>query len=546
MSHKVFRKHCFPHGLTRTSPRLRISQPVLDDIRGSLGRLPAERGGVLGGSRADGIVSHFYFDAQADRTGGTYSPDYQTVNMLFKEEWNPAGINLLGFVHSHPPGIRHPSCGDLVYACQILQAIPELPALLLPIVMSEPDAGRFEFIPYAAVRDGDDVRLQAMQIAVIPGKEGESAATDTSIEAGAPHTDMPGTVEQEWPHTRYPVHCHTSWQDTSETFWRVRQAYELVRLERCRLICVGTGGAAGFVEEMARAGIGEHILIDPDIFSETNIGTQQAYRRDIGRPKVECLAERILDINPNAIVIPVQKTLDEIDDAEFERLAREPVPGALYRFQGVFHGVDGFLPVPSPPVVTLICGLTDSFVAQARINRLALHFSLPSLCAQVYREGRCAELTFTYPGVTPACHRCVLSSRYKAYLQEGFNNDVTSDGTPIFSTTRLNALKGFIAMAILHHGTDHPRWGRLLERIGPRNLVQIRMDPDLEANLGLKAFGRVFGGGDQERILFDEAVWLPQKPDCPENGYPICPDCGGSGDLRKASGTFADTRVMRE
>ncbi|MCS7222649.1 MAG: hypothetical protein RML36_07875 [Anaerolineae bacterium] len=49
----------------------------------------------------------------------------------------------------------------------------------------------------------------------------------------------------------------------------------------------------------------------------------------------------------------------------------------------------------------------------------------------------------------------------------------------------------------------------------------------------------------QERIFFDEAIWLPQKPDCPENGFPTCPDCGGTGDLHNAIGAFADTRPMR-
>ncbi|MCH7734793.1 MAG: hypothetical protein IH961_06220 [Chloroflexi bacterium] len=149
------------------------------------------------------------------------------------------------------------------------------------------------------------------------------------------------------------------------------------------------------------------------------------------------------------------------------------------------------------PVQTLICGFTDNFEAQARGSRLALKLGLPYLAAQVYQAGRGAEITFFHPDVTPACHRCALRSRYEAYLKDGFQNDVTSDGTPIFATTRLNALKGFIAMAILHHGTDHPRWGELLERIGDRNLVQIRMDPQFE----LPVFDRVFG-----KVLLSDAA----------------------------------------
>jgi hypothetical protein len=315
--------------------------------------------------------------------------------------------------------------------------------------------------------------------------------------------------------------------DLAETFKRVRGAYDLERLAHCRIIYVGAGGAASFIEDLARAGVGEHVLIDPDIVAEVNLATQQAYRRDIGRAKVECIAERIRDINLNAVAVARQQRLEEISDAEFRELAFAPLNG-------------------SRPVVTLLCGLTDNFAAQARVNRLALQLGLPSLCAQVYREGRAAEVTFTYPGVTPACHRCILSSRYKAYLEQGFKNDVTSDGTPIFATTRLNALKGFVTMAILHHGTAHARWGGLLARIANRNLAQIRMDPDLATKLGMKVFERVFGGGDRERILFDDVVWLPQDPDCLEkNGRPTCPDCCGTGDLRDASGKFGDTREMR-
>ena len=171
---------------------------------------------------------------------------------------------------------------------------------------------------------------------------------------------------------------------------------------------------------------------------------------------------------------------------------------------------------------------------------------MPSLCAQVYQEGRGAEITFTYPGITPACHRCILSSRYRAFLERDYQNEVTSDGTPIFSTTRLNAIKGFIALALLHHNTGHPRWGNILKRISNRNLVQVRLDPDFATTIGIDIFDRTFDGADESRLFFDETVWLPQKAECPENGYSyICPDCGGRGDLGLSIGTLGDTRTMR-
>ena len=154
------------------------------------------------------------------------------------------------------------------------------------------------------------------------------------------------------------------------------------------------------------------------------------------------------------------------------------------------------------------------------------------------------EVTFTHPEVTPACHRCALGPRYRWYLEEGHKNDVTSHGTPIFATTRLNAIKGYVTLALLHHGTDHPRWGGLLQRMGNRNLVQIRLDPDLATTLPLSTFDKTFEGAKTGRLLFDEAVWLAQEPECPETGFPPCPDCGGEGDLRSVMGSIDDTRVL--
>ena len=98
-------------------------------------------------------------------------------------------------------------------------------------------------------------------------------------------------------------------------------------------------------------------------------------------------------------------------------------------------------------------------------------------------------------------------------------------------------------LALIHHDSGHPRWGGMLSRIGKRNLVQIRMDPDFSETLGLKVFDRVFEGADRERLFFDEVVWLPQDQEGPDTGYAPCPDCGGTGDLRAAIGKFHDTRL---
>jgi hypothetical protein len=469
-----------------SSVALRLSGDVLRGIGATVGALPAETGGMLGGDPASGVVTHFWFDSKASRSGSTYSPDCNLLNGVLSREWNPNGVRLMGFVHSHPRGCRRPSKGDEIYARRILHAIPDLERLWLPIVIPRDDRDPFQLCPYAAVVRSRKVVIESARLVIVQATP-QSNASFKSM----------------------------------NTFARVRTAYDLDRLQNARVVAVGCGGASEFLEQLVRAGVGHLVLIDSDTVSEPNLATQQTYRKDIGRAKVDAVAERLRDINPYVTVQPLHASSDDLSDDDFrELLLSAPTSGRAE--------------------VSVLCGMTDSFAAQARVNRLALKFCVPSLCAQVYFEGRGAELSFTHADTTGACHRCILSSRYRAYLQEGFQNTTTSDGTPIGSTGRLNSLKFFVAMALLHHGTGHPRWGNVLRRIGSRNLIQVRIDPDV----ALPVFDRVFQNADRSRIFCDETVWLPQLPDNPVHGHPTCPDCGGTGNLRDSFESIADTRQV--
>lgn len=473
---------------------LQLTESVHRQIMAAVGTKAPENGMVLGGDPADGVVRHVVFDDSAERTGSTYSPDHVRLNRLLTEWWGPSGIRLLGFVHSHPGRFARPSGGDLDYARVIFGANRHLNRLLMPIVTVDPEPALH---PFVVVRSGDEVEVKSATLEVL----GEVLSVPGVSPVAAPVVALSRSARED-------------------TFRRVAGAYDLAHLRHCRVVVVGNGGAASVDEDFVRAGVHDLVLIDPDVVSEANLATQQVYRHDIGRPKVEAIADRLRDINPAASVVTLQRDFNELSEAEIESLL----------------GLD----LARPPIRTLLLGCTDNFYAQARVNRVGLQYGVPTLCAQVYAEGRGVELTFTYPGVTPACHRCVLRSRYDAYLNDGYTNTVTSDGTPISSTTRLNATKLVLAMAILHHGTSHQRWGRLLERIGNRNLVQLRLDPDL----AMPVFDRVLAA-DRDRVFCDEAVWLPQQPEGPAVGGPACPDCGGTGDLRSAIGTLSDTRLNR-
>ena len=489
--------------------KLRMTRAVRKEVERTIGQLPAETGGVLGWRPESGVVSTYVFDRTGNGSATAYEPDHRALTEILKEEWNPAGVRLAGFVHSHPRAYRQPSPADCEYARKFFVAIPDLETFFVVIVMAKPDTGSFELLPYALTRDCDEVVELELEIVPDPqtglAVEGASAAAEPKDPKGAAEMLVPSGADR---------------------LDRVRDAYDLEALARRRIVLAGCGGSAGFARDLARTGLGSFVLIDPDDVRAENIGTQDFRMSDLGMPKVEALAAGIHDINPDAEVIARPQALDDIADASVADLLRDEIGGK------------------GPPEEVLLVGMTDAFAAQARVNRLALQFTKPSLLAGVYREGRGLEITWTHPDVSRACHRCALQSRYEVYAQ-GFQNDVTSHGCPIFACARVNALAGFVALALLHGPrSHHPRWRRLLECLGARNLIQVRLDPDIDESLGLSVFNRVFAGADQERLVFDEAVFLPQEPDNPDSGFPRCPDCLGTGNLRAVAGTFTDTRVM--
>ncbi len=74
------------------------------------------------------------------------------------------------------------------------------------------------------------------------------------------------------------------------------------------LIC-GIGGVGSYAAEaIGRSGVGKITLVDFDDICLTNINRQiHALRSTVGRLKVDVMAERLSDINPDAEIIPIGK-----------------------------------------------------------------------------------------------------------------------------------------------------------------------------------------------------------------------------------------------
>ena len=96
------------------------------------------------------------------------------------------------------------------------------------------------------------------------------------------------------------------------------------KLANARVAVFGVGGVGGYtVEALARSGVGTFDIIDDDKVCLTNINRQViATRKTVGKYKVEVMKERVLEINPNAVVNTYQcfytpETADQFDFSKY-------------------------------------------------------------------------------------------------------------------------------------------------------------------------------------------------------------------------------------
>ena len=506
---KANKKHVLPSGTFRGKPNKRkngqyqsktvyMTKNIYDQIMGVLGRKKPELGGMLGFTLDQDSIDTYVFDGGARVNSVEYNPNIEYLQRIIEGEWEKKHIFLGGFVHSHPGDFNRLSYADVEYAQRIMEAF-ELNYLFMPIVTSS-----FEFktsiTGYIVHLNG---RVERCNISVVPGnpkKENkdkpviQSKGNDKTdgidpellkmIEAGFDSMDKmrseikPAAAEPE--SVGVPANEDESLQQ-DKTFARISRVIDIPYMETCSVIGVGCGGARSFYESMARMGVGNFYLMDGDKASRSNIASQNGYLSEVGLFKPELIKKRLLDINENVKVTCFNQMLtDDLDDSFIE--------------ENIIKNIDS--------KKTVICAFTDSFFAQARISRIALKYGIPFISGQHHAEGAVSEVIFWYPGITKYSMREIAKSRYEAF-EKGFENNVTSVGSPIFNTTRLNALCEKIALGLLIYGhkPDHA-YCSFLNLMSDKNLILIKQKY-IDEEHPLFDF---FDNGANS--LFDEVTWV--------------------------------------
>ena len=129
------------------------------------------------------------------------------------------------------------------------------------------------------------------------------------------------------------------------------EAMELIRSKR--VIIFGVGGVGSWCAEcLVREGIMHLTLVDSDVVCVTNCNRQlMATTKTIGEPKVEALRKRLLEINPEADILALQKNYSEETKNDFNLESYDYVIDAIDSLKDkISLIIKATSPLPAPPL----------------------------------------------------------------------------------------------------------------------------------------------------------------------------------------------------
>lgn len=245
--------------------------------------------------------------------------------------------------------------------------------------------------------------------------------------------------------------------------WRKRlEGLVPAAVEARRVLVAGCGSVGSFMAgELARVGVRRFTLVDPDVVEWANL-TRTAYlHRDLGRGKVEALADHLRSVFPDVEVEARQAAVQDLGDG----------------FRGLLEAAD------------LVISAVDQPAAHGRINRLAYAAGKAALFVGLYRGAKGGEIIATLPGRTP-CFHCSTGGVRRVAEDEGAGAVVRTQRD--YGTNRLVAEVALgsdihfvccagvkVALSLLSAGSGgglERFLGRQLEEGG--NFLMLGMEPD--------------------------------------------------------------------
>jgi molybdopterin/thiamine biosynthesis adenylyltransferase len=170
----------------------------------------------------------------------------------------------------------------------------------------------------------------------------------------------------------------------ADLFSRNSGLLETTALQQSGVIVCGCGSVGSLAAlDLARSGVGRFLLVDPDLLAIENLCRHQCGLADVGRRKVQAVAERIRQINPQAVVETHAMPLERLD------------PAVIAQFC-------------SGNSDTLMLACADSRRADRHAARLAAVLALPYLAIGLWERAFAGEIFYSHPDAPMPCYDCAF------------------------------------------------------------------------------------------------------------------------------------------
>ena len=255
-------------------------------------------------------------------------------------------------------------------------------------------------------------------------------------------------------------------------------------------LVAGCGSVGSYVaEQLVRSGVGRLALVDPEPVEAENLSRTAYAAGDLGRPKVEALAGRLLSIDP---------------DLELALEARPVHALAPPGLDALVRGAD------------LVVAATDDPDAQRALDRFAYARGKPALFVGLYAGARGGEVVMTAPGQTP-CFLCATRSRHGAARAGGVAREVDYGTGRLAGEVALGADVQHVASAAVKLALSlllPPGSGASLSAFAADALAAGTPYLTLSTVPGYWFYPQIFGDTPGQGAY--QAVWLTPRasPDC--------------------------------
>lgn len=158
-------------------------------------------------------------------------------------------------------------------------------------------------------------------------------------------------------------------------------------MNKKRAVILGCGSVGSLVAvELARAGVGNFMLVDIDIVEYHNVCRHQCGIDDVGEFKVDAVERKIKNINPAANVKKYVQIVEALEKKDFDKFC--------------ISGED-----------TIFIGCADNRAADVYANKISALYNCYFLSIGFWERAAAGEIFYHIPNANMPCYLCAIGTR---------------------------------------------------------------------------------------------------------------------------------------